>query len=561
MASLEVRIAAIEVLFSETYDAAPPLPRPLKSQYELQYITGKGLLVESLSVAPLTAEEEAQLADMGLSDVRSQDDDPMVVKYTKRLMIYYRKAEEFALVHAELGAWYERQSETVSTINTVASFFVSGVVLIGIAIPPIVLAIILVIVGMMKSWIMYVKYDTLEAGHSNAARAFSRIAETIKDLLAKMADLKPEEVAEEFGGNTSRLGETHGCVQGALNKYKEVRARAKATRDAASNAMKGKNKVCPVGNISGAEGEHVGEAAATQVVLRMRTLYRRAVQYRLAHSIFETKFQRLRINLAFTHLTLTTATSACMFLGVEGGAVDILSVLLTGLNTLIQSTGFAQKESDHAAARISWASVQRSFATVLMLHDSKGIRDRFSEHSTKYVTTLESSVPLKGLQFIRSPTDKAKPMFDLITPEISSEMRRSGGWVGQVFKHFEKKNHEVQALKDKKVAEAPNLLDGAKESAEEPSAEGGGAGLNLASQRTEAGQEIIFERASGEVNADGTQILGADRAGSHAGGAALLPSAAVVAAVEQQAQQQRYAVEDSAEAEAAEAVTTDEQAR
>ena len=87
MASLEVRIAAIEVLFSENYDAAPPLPRPLKSQYELQYITGKGLLVESLSVAPLTAEEEAQLADMGLSDVRSQDDDPMVVKYTKRLMI------------------------------------------------------------------------------------------------------------------------------------------------------------------------------------------------------------------------------------------------------------------------------------------------------------------------------------------------------------------------------------------------------------------------------------------------------------------------------------------
>ena len=87
-------------------------------------------------------------------------------------------------------------------------------------------------------------------------------------------------------------------------------------------------------------------------------------------------------------------------------------------------------------------------------------------------------------------------------------------------------------------------------SAEELLAEGGSAGLDLASQRTEAGQESIFERASGEVKAASSQMLGA----------ALLPSAA--AAVEEQAQQQRHAVKDSAEAEAeaVEAVEADEKA-
>ena len=80
---LQVQIATIDVLFSETYDSAPPLPRPLRSKHDLQYITAQGLLAESLSVAPLTKLEESRVDDMGLGNVRSFDDDPKVVKYTK----------------------------------------------------------------------------------------------------------------------------------------------------------------------------------------------------------------------------------------------------------------------------------------------------------------------------------------------------------------------------------------------------------------------------------------------------------------------------------------------
>ena len=45
-------------MFSEVFNTAPPLPRPLVSRHRLRFITGAGLLQESLSVAPMNKEEE-----------------------------------------------------------------------------------------------------------------------------------------------------------------------------------------------------------------------------------------------------------------------------------------------------------------------------------------------------------------------------------------------------------------------------------------------------------------------------------------------------------------------
>jgi len=85
------------------------LPRPLKSQYELKAITGPGLLLESISVAPLNAEEEALLVEKGLENVRAYDEDDHYTRITKRLCIYLRKAAEFKLVHEELAAGYKKR--------------------------------------------------------------------------------------------------------------------------------------------------------------------------------------------------------------------------------------------------------------------------------------------------------------------------------------------------------------------------------------------------------------------------------------------------------------------
>jgi hypothetical protein len=41
------------------------------------------------------------------------------------------------------------------------------------------------------------------------------------------------------------------------------------------------------------------------------------VEYRLAHSLYETKYRQARIYLAFTHLVLSNATGAVLFMGLD----------------------------------------------------------------------------------------------------------------------------------------------------------------------------------------------------------------------------------------------------
>jgi len=73
----------------------------------LKAITGQGLLLESLSVAPLNAEEEATLVEKKLNMVRAFENDDELTRITKRLCIYLRKSAEFKLVHEELAEGYE----------------------------------------------------------------------------------------------------------------------------------------------------------------------------------------------------------------------------------------------------------------------------------------------------------------------------------------------------------------------------------------------------------------------------------------------------------------------
>ena len=81
----------------------PSLPSPLSSKkYRLFYITGEGLLLESKAVAPLTAEDEAEIDNLNLGHVRSAGGDGNMARITKRHCIYIRRAQEFVLINTEL---------------------------------------------------------------------------------------------------------------------------------------------------------------------------------------------------------------------------------------------------------------------------------------------------------------------------------------------------------------------------------------------------------------------------------------------------------------------------
>ena len=78
--------AEAAVRFSEYFDTAPPLPRPLKSRYPLKFITAGGMQAETSSVAPLT-QPELDAALRANPDYVVDDNDDEITRYVRRNLI------------------------------------------------------------------------------------------------------------------------------------------------------------------------------------------------------------------------------------------------------------------------------------------------------------------------------------------------------------------------------------------------------------------------------------------------------------------------------------------
>jgi len=102
---------------------------------------------------------------------------------------------------------------------------------------------------------------------------------------------------------------------GALAKAAKAEAKKKAA-EAKAKADKVSSKAGKPAEAEPADSDDSKDADASAVVLRLRALYRKAVEYRIAHSIYETRYRRGRVGLSFTHLFLSTLTSAVLFLDV-----------------------------------------------------------------------------------------------------------------------------------------------------------------------------------------------------------------------------------------------------
>jgi len=158
-----------------------------------------------------------------------------------------------------------------------------------------------------------------------------------------------------------------------------------------------------------------GEAPSA-VAMRLRTMYRKSVEYRLAHALFETKFRTIRINLAFLHLVLSSLTGAVLFLGLPAFVTGGLSFLLTGLNTAMQSVNVAEIEAQHTKGRLVFAALQRSFATVLTMNNSAGILARFPMCAARFSEAESTTAKTPGIQLFKSP--EGEQMFFLITEQV-----------------------------------------------------------------------------------------------------------------------------------------------
>jgi len=160
----------------------------------------------------------------------------------------------------------------------------------------------------------------------------------------------------------------------------------------------------------------VGEAPSN-IQLRLRRMYRKSVEYRLAHALFETKYRNMRINVAFVHLFLSTLTGAVLFLGHAAWITGGLSFILTGLNSFMQAVNLAELEAGHTEGRLVFAGLQRSFATILTLNDRQGVLERFPMCAAKFSEAEKTAAKTPGIQSFKNPS--GGQMFFLVTEEVS----------------------------------------------------------------------------------------------------------------------------------------------
>ena len=183
MTAIEVQAAEINVLFAEVYDAAPALPRPLKSRHELQFITSQGQLSEAASIAPLDGEGSPPHPDVAVLD-----GDGSVTRCVKRNVVFLRKAKEFALVHEELAGWYDKFITRLEYTQTACSMFLSVVLSLGRAWKEEIdaleafelqsfVAVCTLLLTVSKSWLSTAGYETLRSQHTTAASGFRGVVE------------------------------------------------------------------------------------------------------------------------------------------------------------------------------------------------------------------------------------------------------------------------------------------------------------------------------------------------------------------------------------------------
>ena len=93
-----------------------------------------------------------------------------------------------------------------------------------------------------------------------------------------------------------------------------------------------------------------------------------AIEYRIAHSLNESKLLKSHEYLSSVHLVLSSFTSGVLFLSAVIGPSatligKVLSFSLTCLNSAIQGLALSSKAAEHTAARLAFAAIQRQFAT------------------------------------------------------------------------------------------------------------------------------------------------------------------------------------------------------
>lgn len=115
----------------------------------------------------------------------------------------------------------------------------------------------------------------------------------------------------------------------------------------------------------GAEGEG-GVADIDPQNLILQTLYRKSVEYRLAHGTFARDNAFKNDALSFSVLVASTGAGLLLFMGDEFATIcAIIAACITALNALNKMNDYSGKAEAHAMSKIDFGGLQRDLLTLL----------------------------------------------------------------------------------------------------------------------------------------------------------------------------------------------------
>ena len=175
-------------------------------------------------IAPLNQFDVDKLKEQGMENARSLPSDGIIVRVTKRNVVFLRKVTEFELVHRELSNAYGKKIKIIETVQTAISALLSIGLLIADTLPKdqvdnlvTGVAILTLFMGVLKQWVTVAKYEEYEAKHSTSANGFMKLKEDITSLLATLSDSTKEEVANNVTTGMNALSAEFLTAEGGSN--------------------------------------------------------------------------------------------------------------------------------------------------------------------------------------------------------------------------------------------------------------------------------------------------------------------------------------------------------
>lgn len=164
----------------------------------------------------------------------------------------------------------------------------------------------------------------------------------------------------------------------------------------------------------GAEGEG-GVSDIDPQNLILQTLYRKSVEYRLAHGTFARDNAFKNDALSFSVLVASTGAGLLLFMGDEFATIcAVIAACITALNALNKMNDYSGKAEAHAMSKIDFGGLQRDLLTLLTATPYATQKEKLDEINNRFNEATNGMPVLHQPSLLGVKGEDGDDMYNLI---------------------------------------------------------------------------------------------------------------------------------------------------